>query len=57
MKPQRRTFDIFSLSFLDVVSCGFGAVILLVLISDFSEAVVPQLQARTEAPAEGYSER
>ena len=48
MKPQRRTFDIFSLSFLDVVSCGFGAVILLVLISDFSEAVVPQLQARTE---------
>ena len=49
MKPQRRTFDIFSLSFLDVVSCGFGAVILLVLISDFSEAVVPQLQARTEA--------
>lgn len=49
MKPQRRTFDIFSLSFLDVVSCGFGAVILLVLISDFSEAVVPELQARTEA--------
>ena len=49
MKPQRRTFDIFSLSFLDVVSCGFGAVILLVLISDFSEAVTPQLQARTEA--------
>lgn len=41
---QRRSFDIFSLSFLDVVSCGFGAVILLVLISDFSEAVTPQVQ-------------
>lgn len=49
MKSERRSLDIFSLSFLDVVSCGFGAVILLVLISDFSEAVTPQLQARTEA--------
>ena len=48
MKPERRSFDIFSLSFLDVVSCGFGAVILLVLISDFSEAVTPQLQVQTE---------
>lgn len=49
MKPARRSFDIFSLSFLDVISCGFGAVVLLVLISDFSEAVTPQLQARIEA--------
>ena len=33
MKPGRRTLDIFSLSFLDIISCGFGAVVLLVLIS------------------------
>jgi len=33
MKPDRRNFNIFSLSFLDVISCGFGAIVLLVLIS------------------------
>jgi len=33
MKPRRGNLEIFSLSFLDIVSCGFGAVILLVLIS------------------------
>lgn len=49
MKPRQRAFDIFSLSFLDVISCGFGAVVLLVLISDFSEAVLPGLPTRTEA--------
>ena len=30
--PKRRTFNVFSLSFLDVMSCGFGAVILIFLI-------------------------
>ena len=30
--PQRRKFSVFSLSFLDVMSCGFGAVILVFLI-------------------------
>jgi len=33
MKSRRGNLEIFSLSFLDIVSCGFGAVILLVLIS------------------------
>lgn len=33
MKPRERSFDIFNLSFLDVISCGFGAIVLLVLIS------------------------
>jgi chromosome segregation ATPase len=32
--PRRRDFTIFSLSFLDVMSCGFGATILLYLILD-----------------------
>lgn len=36
MKIKRKEFDIFNLSFLDVISCGFGAVILLVLISNTS---------------------
>ena len=33
MKQRDRNFDIFNLSFLDVISCGFGAIVLLVLIS------------------------
>ena len=39
-KKQRRQVDIFNLSFLDVVSCGFGAIILLLIIVRFSELVV-----------------
>ena len=48
MKRPARSFDIFSLSFLDVISCGFGAVVLLVLISDFSEAPPTSTWARAE---------
>ena len=33
MKIKKKDFDIFNLSFLDVISCCFGAVVLLVLIS------------------------
>jgi len=33
MKRRNRQLEIFSLSFLDLISCGFGAVVLLVLIS------------------------
>jgi hypothetical protein len=38
MKKRIRDFDIFSLSFLDVISCGFGAIVLLVLISNNADA-------------------
>lgn len=31
-KTNRRTTDIFSLSFLDIIACGFGAIVLLLLI-------------------------
>ena len=33
MKKQRRPIEIFSLSFLDVISCAFGAVVMLILLS------------------------
>ncbi len=36
-KRSRRGIDIFNLSFLDVVSCGFGAIILLLVIIKISE--------------------
>lgn len=37
MKINRKEFNIFNLSFLDIISCGFGAVVLLVLISNTSD--------------------
>ena len=36
-KRKRRDVDIFNMSFLDVVSCGFGAIILLLVIVKISE--------------------
>lgn len=40
MKRKNRSFEIFSLSFLDVVSCGFGAIVLLLVIVKISEPLV-----------------
>lgn len=41
-KQNTRDLQVFNLSFLDVVSCGFGAVIMLVLISHTSESTAIQ---------------
>ncbi len=41
-KRKRREVDIFNMSFLDVVSCGFGAIILLLVIIQISEPRVIQ---------------
>lgn len=40
MRKNRRSIEVFSLSFLDVVSCGFGAIILLLVISKISQPVI-----------------
>jgi hypothetical protein len=40
MKSSRRNIQIFSLSFLDCICCGFGAIILLFVLSKFSEPLV-----------------
>ena len=37
MRIRRRQTEVFNLSFLDVISCGFGAIILLLVISKISE--------------------
>ncbi|MBO6783930.1 MAG: VWA domain-containing protein [Alphaproteobacteria bacterium] len=47
MKKRQRNFEIFNLSFLDVISCGFGAVVLLVLISPFGESVLPDFTSQS----------
>jgi hypothetical protein len=39
-RNRRRTIDVFNLSFLDVVSCGFGAIILLLVIVKIAEPSV-----------------
>ena len=37
MRRPRRSFEVFSLSFLDVICCGFGAIILLLVLTKFGE--------------------
>ena len=39
-KNKRKEVEIFNLSFLDVISCGFGAIILLLVISKISQPLV-----------------
>ncbi|MCU0757765.1 MAG: hypothetical protein MUF07_01015 [Steroidobacteraceae bacterium] len=39
MKLRRRDTETFSLSFLDVICCGFGAIILLLVLSEFGQPV------------------
>lgn len=40
MKLQRRDTEVFSLSFLDCICCGFGAIILLLVLSEFGQPAV-----------------
>ena len=40
MKRRRRETEVFSLSFLDVICCGFGAIILLLVLSEFGQPLV-----------------
>lgn len=41
-KKRRRDISVFSLSFLDSICCGFGAIILLFVLSKFSEPKIIQ---------------
>jgi hypothetical protein len=40
MKLRRRTTEVFSLSFMDVICCGFGAIILLLVLTDVDQPVI-----------------
>lgn len=51
---RRRVVDIFNLSFLDVVSCGFGAIILLLVIVKISE---PQVLEKLSVDLTGLVEQ
>ena len=39
-RRNRRDIEVFSLSFLDVICCGFGAVILLLVLTKFAEPIL-----------------
>jgi hypothetical protein len=43
---REREFEVFSLSFLDCICCGFGAIILLIVISDFRQPVTLEASRR-----------
>jgi hypothetical protein len=40
MKLRRREAEVFSLSFLDCICCGFGAIILLLVLTDVDQPVI-----------------
>jgi hypothetical protein len=40
MKLRRRETEVFSLSFLDCICCGFGAIILLLVLTDVDQPVI-----------------
>ena len=50
MVRRRRKLEEFSLSFLDVICCGFGAVILLLMIT---KTVEPQIIEQSTVNLEG----
>jgi hypothetical protein len=53
-RKARREFDVMSLSFLDVICCGFGAIILLFILSKFGE---PRALERIRTEIEGLVAR
>ena len=36
---KRREFEVFTLSFLDCICCGFGAIILLLVVTEYGDPV------------------
>ena len=47
MKLKRHTVEVFSLSFLDCICCGFGAIILLLVLTEYGDPI--QLAERTRS--------
>ena len=50
-RRQRREAEVFSLSFLDCICCGFGAIILLLVLSEFG-APIQLEQTKTDLDAQ-----
>ena len=39
MKLKRHAVEVFSLSFLDCICCGFGAIILLLVLTEYGDPI------------------
>ena len=51
---RKRKREIFSLSFLDIMACSFGSVLLIILVSKFNESTNPDLTLLNEYRTENY---
>ena len=49
MKRSRRSIEVFNLAFLDVVSCGLGAIVLLLVIMKISEPALIEESTRDDS--------
>ena len=52
MAKKRRDVEAFSLSFLDCICCGFGAIVLLLVFSKIYEPAVLEKDRRRLAPVD-----
>ena len=58
MKKQRRQQQEASISFLDVISCGFGAIVLLLIIAKVGEpAILEDAERQLQGSVRDYQER
>ena len=58
MKRQRRASQEASISFLDVISCGFGAIVLLLVIARVGDpAALEEAENKLRATVKEYQER
>ena len=54
-KINRRNSEVFSLSFLDIISCGFGAIVILLLVA--KTGVSDNLLSKTKDDVIAYVEQ
>ena len=57
MSKQRKISELFSMSFLDIMACGFGALVLILLISEFQESEVKQVENNADIFLEAQEEK
>ena len=57
MSKQRKISELFSMSFLDIMACGFGALVFILLISEFQESEVKQVENNADIFLEAQEEK
>ena len=57
MSKQRKINELFSMSFLDIMACGFGALVLILLISEFQESEVMEVENNADIFLEAQEEK